>query len=159
VQIHHELPVGFFFAFTNLRSTSTRSSCCAEPETHPVVAAPVRLAITQTRTLLVPHAFSLVSSDKFGNPLPLPTGLGNLPLYLDHDGFYSVNGPHDLTVNPPYAELAPANHDNHFMIYPLLTDSPGFSGENAEVIPDHRQYRNDNAISRSDTSPINLGPP
>ena len=121
-------------------------------------AAPVG-PITQTRTLPAPRGLSLVSSDKLGNPLPLPTGLGDLPLYLDHDGFYSVNGPLDLTVHSPCAALAPASHDNHLIIYPLITDSPGPSGENAEVMPGHCQYTNDNAISRYDTSPINLGPP
>ena len=113
------------------------------------LAAPAGLAIGETGALPAPRHFSLVSFDEFGNLEPLPTGLGNLPLYPDHDGFFSVNGPLDLTVLCGTA-VTPVNHG---------TNIPGFFGENTQVAPDHCQYMNDNAISRSDTSPLNLGPP
>jgi len=123
-----------------------------------VLALPGGITISETETLPAPYEFTLVSSDKFGNPHPLPAGLGTLPLYPDHEGFFSVNGPLDLTVNSPRIAVALVNHDNHSAIQPLITNIPGFSGENPQVPPDHYQYMNDDGINRFDPSPLNSHP-
>jgi len=113
------------------------------------------LAICKTGNFPAPHHFSLVSFDKFGNLEPLPAGLGDLPLYLDYDGFFSVNGPLDLLSR---TALTSVDHDNHPGIQPLITNIPGFTRENPQVAPDHCQRMNDGGTSRSATSPRNLPP-
>jgi len=99
---------------------------------------------------LAVREFTLVSFDKFGHLEPLPPILGALPLYPDHDGFYSVNGPLDLTIFSPRTALAPVNH----MIRPLTSDIPGTPDENSHITPDHYQHSlNDDFISRFATPP------
>ena len=44
---------------------------------------------------------TLVALDEFHNPLGLPAGLGNLPLYAEKDGWYSVLGSWDGTTKNP----------------------------------------------------------
>ena len=122
----------------------------------PIIALPGGITISETGKLPAPHEFSLVSSDKFGNPQPLPSGLGNLPLYLDHDGFFSVNGPLDLTVDSARTAVTLVNHD---AIQPLITNIAGFSDANPRVAPDHYQYINDDGINRFNPSPLNSHPP
>ena len=117
------------------------------------LAAPAGLPISETGALPAPREFSIVSFDQFGNQEPLPAGLSDLPLYHDHDGFFSVNGPLDLTV-PSRAAMTLVDHDS----YTVITNIPGISGENPQVGPDHCQHMNDGAISRSATSPYNLHP-
>jgi len=103
---------------------------------------------------LADQEFTLVSFDKFGYPEPLPPILGALPLYPDHDGFFSVNGPLDLTVFSPRTALASVGHNNHSMIRPLIGDLPGTPGKNSHITPDHYQhYLNDDVISRFATPP------
>ena len=95
--------------------------------------------------------FSLVSFDGSGYPQPLPPTLGDLPLYPDDDGFFSVNGPLDLSAFSR-TPLAPVNKDNHSAI-PLITDTPGFPCENSDITPDgHQCYLNDDAIGGYVTS-------
>jgi len=118
---------------------------------HPLLET-VGLAICETGALPAPHHFSLLSFDKFGNLEPLPAGLGDLPLYLDHDGFFSVNGPLDLTV-PSRTAVTLVDHDSHPAVRPLITNIPGFSREKPQIAPDYCQPINDDAISRSATSP------
>jgi len=104
---------------------------------------------------LADQEFTLVSFDKFGYPEPLPPILGALPLYPDHNGFFSVKGPLDLTVFSPRTALAPVSHDNHSMIRPLISDIPGTHGENAHIAPDQHQHSlNDGVISRFATPPL-----
>ena len=71
--------------------------------------------------LLAQHEFRLVSFDMFGKPEPLPAGLGNLPLIPHDNGFYSVNGPLNLTVFSPRGAITPVNGGNHATIHPLVT--------------------------------------
>jgi len=118
---------------------------------------PARLQISETGALPPLHHFNLVSFDKFGNLKPLPSGLGDQPLYLDHDGFFSVNGPLDLDFTAlARTAITPVDHDSHPAIQPLISNIPGFSGENPQVSPDHFQRMNDGATSRSATSPLKL---
>lgn len=114
-----------------------------------VSATPVKPVIGRASTPLALYGFSQVSFDKFGHPQPLPPGLGDLPLYPDNDGFFSVNGPLDLTVFSPHAAPALVNTDNHSSILPLITSIPGFSGENPKIIPNNdSHYLDGNAIGR-----------
>ena len=123
---------------------------------HPLLET-LGLAINDTGILPPPYDFSLVSFDKFGNLDPLPAGLGDLPLYLNHDGFFSVNRPLDLTVPSPTA-VTSVNHDSHPAIQPLISNIPAFSGENPQVVTGHYQYMNDGATNRSAASPLKLMP-
>ena len=102
---------------------------------------------------LAGQEFTLVSFDKFGYPEPLPPILDVLPLYPDDDGFFSVNGPLDLTAFSPRTALAPVNHDNHSMIRPLISGIPGTPGENSHITPDHHQHYLNEVISRFATPP------
>jgi len=88
-----------------------------------VTASPaaVELVISRTSTLPPPQVFRLISYDKLGYPQPLPGGLGVLPLYLDQDGFCSINGPLDFTFFPRIA-VTPVTHYNHSAIHPLITN-------------------------------------
>ncbi|KAG0637826.1 hypothetical protein HOY80DRAFT_970795, partial [Tuber brumale] len=76
-----------------------------------------------TGTLLAPYEFRLVSFDESGKPRPLPPGLGNLPLFLDDDGFHSVNGPLNLTVLFPSVAIAPVNRGNSTAIHHPITSA------------------------------------
>lgn len=78
-------------------------------------------------------------------PQPLPPGLGNLPLYLNEDGFYSVNGPLDLRARPPCAGVTPANHDSDSTIGTMIISAP--DNKKASISPDQRQL-NDGAVGR-----------
>ena len=113
-----------------------------------VVATSIGHSTNGTNTTLAPPEFRLISFDKLGNRTPLPLGLGDLPLYLDDDGYFSVNGPLDLTVFSPHLSIVSINYDNHSSIYPFIADPPGFSGEHTCVSPDRRQLNNDNFIRR-----------
>lgn len=99
--------------------------------------------------------FTLVTFDNFGYRQPLPQGLGNLPLYPDQDGIFSVNGPLDLTVSSSHETRAPVNCDNQSTICPLSTSIPGFSGQNLQVTPNrhlHHLYDNISRLVPSTTS-------
>lgn len=113
-----------------------------------VVATSIGHATNGTNTTLAPPEFRLISFDKLGNRTPLPLGLGDLPLYLDDDGYFSVNGPRDLAVFSSHPTIVPINHDNHSSIYPVVANPSGFSSENTRVSPDRRQFNNDDFISR-----------
>ena len=103
--------------------------------------------------LIAPPEFGLVSFDKFEYPQLLPSGLGDLPLYPDRDGFFSVNGSLDLPVFSSHESLTPADNDNYSTLHPLITDIPGFSGESPQRTPDcHSRDLNDQAITMLVTS-------
>ncbi|CUS13999.1 unnamed protein product, partial [Tuber aestivum] len=85
---------------------------------------------------------SLVSFGEFGTPRPLPTGLGSQPLFPDDNGFFSVNGPLDLTTLTSGTAVAPPNRDGHSTIHPLITDLSSFSGQNPRATPSRRQSLN-----------------
>jgi len=98
--------------------------------------------------------FSLVSFDQSGFPLPLPPALGDLPLYPDDDGFFSVNGPLDLAVFYPPTVLAPVNHDNHSTISRFINEIPGFPGLSSVTKRDrHLCSVDDDVVPRFVTSP------
>jgi len=119
-----------------------------------VAAAPVKPLIGGVTTSLAGQEFSLVSFDKSGYPQPLPPGLGDLPLYSDDDGFFSVNGPLDVGVFSPHIKFAPVNHGNHSTIPSSITSITGITGECSHIAPDgHPCLSNDDAISRFVTSP------
>ena len=121
-------------------------------DTSTVAAAPVKPLIGEVSIPLAHNEFSLVPFDGSGYPQPLPPTLGDLPLYPDDDGFFSVNGPLDLTAFSR-TPLAPVNQDNHSAICPLITDTPGFSCENSDITPGrHQCYLNDDAIGGYVTS-------
>jgi len=125
-------------------SAHTRHSCCRTGKARD----------WRSDCALADQEFTLVSFDKFGYSQPLPPILSALPLYQEDDGFFSVNGPLDLTVFSPRTALAPVGHDNHSMIRPLIGDIPGTDGENVHIAPDHHQhYLNDGVISRFATPP------
>ncbi|PUU74674.1 hypothetical protein B9Z19DRAFT_1110522, partial [Tuber borchii] len=114
-----------------------------------VAAATVKPVIGGPRTWLAPHEFSLISFDNSGYRQPLPPALGDLPLHLDHDGYFSVNGSLDLTVSPPQTSLAPVSHCNESTFRPLITDITGFSGENSHTTPNpHSGYLDADTISK-----------
>ena len=115
----------FFLYFTKKIGQCTVQIVSHEPGVSATLVKPV---IGRASTPLELHEFSQVSFDKFGYPQPLPPGLGGLQLYPDNDGFFSVNGPLDLTVLSPHAAPALVNTDSHFSILPLITGIPGFSG-------------------------------
>ena len=107
--------------------------------------------IDRPGTPLALHEFSLVAFDNFGNPQPLPPGLGNLPLYPNNDGTFSVNGQLDLTAFFPHEAPAQIESDHHSAIGLLITGIGGFSCESphststADCIS---HYSNDDAITR-----------
>ena len=105
-------------------------------------------------TPLALQEFSLISFDKSGNRQLLPPGLGDLPLYVDDDGYSSVTGSIEFTLLSPHTALAAVSHDNQSTFHPLITDIPGFSGENPQGTPDpNLGYLNVDTISRLVTSP------
>ena len=111
--------------------------------------------IGKPSTPLALQEFSLISFDKFGYRQPLPPGLADLPLYLDDDGYFSVNGSLDFTHFSPHTALAPISDDSHFTIRRLITDVPDFSGENPHVTPAPHSGRLDaDPISRLATPPL-----
>ena len=117
-------------------------------------------AIGPTGASLAAQEFSLVSYDATGKPQPLPPTLGNLPLYPDRDGFFSINGPLDLSASSPCLILAPVNNDNHAMIQPAITNIPHFDDDPLHEIQNRYQFRSNNdAIYRFVTSPSNPHPP
>ena len=90
------------------------------------------------------HDFQVVSFDTFGVPQPLLPGLGNLPLYFDDDGFYSVNGPLGLRAHPPCAVVTPVNHDANSTIGAFM-----ISDKKPSISPNLPQnHLNDNAVNR-----------
>ncbi|PUU74676.1 hypothetical protein B9Z19DRAFT_1068029 [Tuber borchii] len=90
--------------------------------------------------------FRLVSFDTFGVPQPLPLGLGNLPLYLDDDGFHSVNGPLDLTAHASCTLATPVNHDVNPTIGAFVISGP--DDKKPSISPDLPQYQlNADAVS------------
>lgn len=100
--------------------------------------------------------FSLVAFDDFGNPQPLPPGLGNLPLYPDNDGTFSVNGSLGLTAFFSHEALALINSDHDSLIGPLITRIAGFSCDSPHSTgaADHgSHYSNGDMITRLATSP------
>ena len=108
-------------------------------------------------TPLALHELSLVAFDNFGCPQPLPPGLGNLPLYPDYDGTFSVNGRLDLAVSSPHEALAPITGDHHAVIHPLIPGIPRFSCANphSTCTPDRdSHYSNHDAITRFVISPL-----
>ncbi|PWW77938.1 hypothetical protein C7212DRAFT_362378 [Tuber magnatum] len=91
---------------------------------HVSVVSPVavrRLPIDGGGACLSPRELSLVSIEEFVNSQALPAGLGELPFYLEDDGYLSINGPIDLTLLPSRTAVAPVNHGNHPTIHPFIT--------------------------------------
>ena len=116
-------------------------------------------AIGPTGAPLAAQEFSLVSYDATGKPQPLPPTLGNLPLYPDKDGFFSINGPLDLSTSSPCPILAPVNNDNHAMIQPAITNIPHFDDDPLHEIQTRYQFcPNSDTIYRFVTSPFNSHP-
>ena len=72
-----------------------------------MATAPVKPLIGGASAPPEGHELNLVSFDKPGYPQLLLQELGDLPLYLDNDGFFSVNGLLGFTVFSPRTELAP----------------------------------------------------
>ncbi|PUU80018.1 hypothetical protein B9Z19DRAFT_1192157 [Tuber borchii] len=115
-----------------------------------VDAAPVEPAIGEPSTPLALYEFSLISFDQSGCRQPLPPGLGNLPLYLDHDGYFSVNGSLDLTVFSLHTTLARVSYYNESTFCFLVTDISSFSVENPHVTPNpNSDHLDTNTISRT----------
>ncbi|KAG0637820.1 hypothetical protein HOY80DRAFT_1002307 [Tuber brumale] len=99
-----------------------------------------------------------VSLDMSGKPQPLPAGLGNMPLYNDGDGFYSVNGPLNLTILSCPA-VPPTSRDNRSTIRPSVGDLSSFPGENRRISPSRPQHcLNNDATSRFVTPPNPYSP-
>ena len=119
----------------------------------------IAVVFTNVRELRVvfaaPSQLELVSFDRFGNLQPLPAGLSSLPLYLDDDGFFSVNGLLDLTISSPVLAASPATGDNHLAIHPLIANILGFPDENQRVAPHDHQYLNNDTTRRFVTSRSN----
>ena len=63
-------------------------------------------------------SYSLVGYDEQGHPIGLHPGLGNLPLHLDMDGWYSVLGSWNCAAdNPnPANQISEANPENNLAI-------------------------------------------
>lgn len=86
---------------------------------------PIKPVIAKANTPFTLHEFSLVSFDQSGYPQPIPPGLAELPLYPDNHGFYSVNGPLDLTG------LAP-----RIVYYPLAKEDCSWKdGSDVDIAP------------------------
>ena len=146
-KIDHGSRVGFFFFIANKNDVLAGYS----PTT--VAAALVTPVIGKASRPLALPEFSLISFDKSGYRQPLPPGLGDLPLYLDDDGYFSVNGSMDFRLVSPHTALTPVSHDNESTFCPLTTDIPGFSGENPDITPDpHVGHLNADTISKLVTS-------
>ncbi|KAG0637831.1 hypothetical protein HOY80DRAFT_1002312 [Tuber brumale] len=62
--------------------------------------------------------YPLVDFDHRGNPLGLQAGLGNLPLYADNDGWYSVLGSWNGATNDPETAngVGEVNSENNLAI-------------------------------------------
>lgn len=124
-----------------------------------IAAAPVKPVIGESSVPLAVCEFSLISFDKSGHRQPLPSGLGDLPLYPDDDGYFSVNGSLDFTLFSPHTALAPIGNHNHSTIRHLASDIPGFSGENPHVTSDpHSGHSNADTIPGSATPPHSPAP-
>ncbi|KAG0637821.1 hypothetical protein HOY80DRAFT_1081872 [Tuber brumale] len=118
--------------------------------------ASVKPATSGSNTPFAPHEFRLVSFDKLGEPQPLPVGLGNLPLYYDGNGFYSVNGPLNLNAISPRIAIAPPNRDSPPTIRPLAADISGLPSQNPYVSPAHGQNGlNNDAINNGPVTSSN----
>ena len=112
-------------------------------------------AIGPTGAPLAAQEFSLVSYDATGKPQPLPRRLGDLPLYPDRDGFFSINGPLDLSASSPCPIIAPVNNDNHAMIQPSIINIPHFDDGPLHELQNRYQFcTNSDAIYRFVTSPF-----
>ena len=120
-----------------------------------VVGVPVKPVTGGAPTPHAEHEFSLVSFDKFGLPLPIPPGLGDLPLYPDTHGFYSVNGSRELTGLSDRTVCAPPPLDeDRFRMDELGVDIAKFSSENRNMACNLPSYNlNHDAISRFATPP------
>lgn len=148
-KINYGSRVGFFFL-----SPLTTLLCRWDYTT--VTAALVKPVIGGlcTSTPLALKEFSLVSWDKSGYRQPLPPELGDLPLHLDDDGYFSVNGTLDFTVLSLQTPIPPVSSDNQYTIHRLSSDLPGFSGENAHFTLDlDLRSLCDDTISRLVASP------
>ena len=151
-----------FFFFLLLTSGNRRS--CVSP-TGPLAYDRSLISDKVAATLVKPvigeasppHTlpeFSLISFDKSGNREPLPPGLGNLPLYLEDEGYFSVNGALDFTLFSPHTALAPVSYDIQPTIHPMINNIPHFSCESQHIAPDrHPYYLNDDTISWYATPP------
>jgi len=109
------------------------------------------IGLRHCRFVISAPEFSLVSFDQSGFPLPLPPALGDLPLYLEEDGFFSVNGSLDLAVFYPRTVpvLAPVNHDNHSTISRFISEIPSFPGLSSRTNRDrHLRSVGDDTIPR-----------
>ncbi|KAG0133640.1 hypothetical protein HOY82DRAFT_625992 [Tuber indicum] len=107
-------------------------------KTTPSPLASVKPVTSGVSTLLAPPEFRLVSFDKLGEPQPLPAALGDLPLYDDGNGFYSVNGPLNFTIIPPCAAVAPTNRYNP-TIHVSTVEISSLPGQSSRASPSHRQ--------------------
>ncbi|CUS14000.1 unnamed protein product, partial [Tuber aestivum] len=106
------------------------------------------------RTAPAPHQFELVSSDEFGAPHPLPRELGDLPLYPDEDGFYSVNGPLDLTILPSNVAVPPVDRGNHVTFHPLTNQTQHLADQqHPHISPHHRQRSSSHLSGEPHTRP------
>ena len=142
-KIDHESRVGFFFSTANQKSFKKKRVSTYRSSRQPPLPE-----------------FSLVSFDALGSPQPLPPGLGDLPLYLDNDGYCSVNGPRDFTALPLCSAIDPDSHDGSSMIKPSVTVISGLSDKKPSISASPSQpCLNDDAISRSVTFPSNLQAP
>ncbi|PUU74668.1 hypothetical protein B9Z19DRAFT_1110520, partial [Tuber borchii] len=111
------------------------------------VAATVNPVIGGPSTPLALQEFSLISFDNSGYRQPLPPGLGDLPLYPDDDGYFSINGSLDSTDFSPQTTLASISHDNQSTFNPMITDILGFPAESPHVTPDpHSAHLNADTV-------------
>ena len=74
-----------------------------------------------------PRVLSLADFDELGNPLKLPNGLGDLPLYQKKDGWYSVLGSWNTAGHNPETahEATSVNADGNIQVaIPIAPVSP-----------------------------------
>ena len=87
---------------------------------------------------------ALVDFDELGNPLGLPNGLGDLPLYQEKDGWYSVLGPwNTASDNPDTAhEATKVNLDNNIQVaIPITPLSPFRNARSSPVLSFCRYHK------------------
>ena len=134
-KIDHGSRVGFFF-FT------AKNFRCRNKD------APLALPTGAAGTPPALPEFRLVSF-ALGAPQPLPLGLGDLPLYLDNDGFHSVNGPRDFAALPLCSPVTPVSHTGSAMIEASVTVISSLCDKKPCICPDHTHCCLDDVISRS----------
>ena len=104
-------------------------------------APPVRPVIAEASAPFGLPEFSLVAFDQSGHRQPIPPGLAELPLYPGNHGFYSVNGPLDLTGLSPRTVCYPLEKGDAPWNDGLDVDIVPFSGETRHTSPHQHSYR------------------